>query len=871
MPSGRRLGNGVGGPGSRSAALCGQREACGQRARGTCGPASAARVEEAQPPLYYLKDNKGNLQAVPNFTLEDFEALYKLKHQLVQGDQRPRFSLQQMIANGAVNAAGQAELTIQFRILVRDDQWTRIPLRLDHAVLCETPQYQGPGEHLVSFEGDGEGYVAWIRGPAGQQHQLTLKMLVPTTAAGQETHLRLSAPRATVAELKLKVPFARAVARVSEGATLQSPGGNNQETELAVVGLSGDFELSWRPPDAAATRSAALEVYGTIASQLNGHGVETDATFSIRSYGEAFDRFLVRLPPDTELAPSSPNGYTLTAVDDPAAAAQGRRPCVEVKFAKRTVGPVEVRLSTKRTDRGGAGTAARGVNWLELGGFEVLEAARQWGIITVNVAGDHQILWGECRGVRQIDPSPDAQGRSDVTAEFEYFAQPASLLARVVPRKTRIGVEPEYVVLVDANRVRLEARLRYTVRGAKVSRVDIDMPDWQIDEVGPDSIVAVDGVPAGPTGASLSLPLVMPTIGQFEIRLKAHRPLPAAAKSLLSLPLPQPQVGAPVAAVVAVVPADNVEIIPDSQATTGLLRQQAVVPMELPARQQEPLFYRSDSPVALFVAELRHHKQKITVAVNSRVTIDPAAVRVEQKFAYSIAYESTDSFFLEVPRELGGKGRLSITYEGQPLSSVLPDDEAGDGAKPLRMRVALPKACIGPCEIAARYALTAPTAASDGNIHVPLVMPLEAGLTGNDATVAAGAEQQVEVVPGPWTAVEHELSPSAAPRTRELVAGQRTAEVAVRLRGETGAEAAVAVDRAWIQTCLTKSPNGSRRSVPCCSSPRGGENSRSRCRKAPSATKPRSSSMIRPSPSVRGASALSSCPCPPLPNPRLAC
>ena len=179
-------------------------------------------------------------------------------------------------------------------------------------------------------------------------------------------------------------------------------------------------------------------------------------------------------------------------------------------------------------------------------------------------------MWGECRGVRQIDPSPDAQGRSDVTAEFEYFAQPASLLARIVPRKTRISVEPEYVVLVDANRVRLEARLRYTVRGAKVSRVDIDMPDWQIDEVGPDSIVAVDGVPAGPTGASLSLPLVMPTIGQFEIRLKAHRPLPAAAKSLCHCPCRNPR-SAPVAAVVAVVPADNVEIIPDSQATTGLI------------------------------------------------------------------------------------------------------------------------------------------------------------------------------------------------------------------------------------------------------------------------------------------------------------
>ena len=170
----------------------------------------------------------------------------------MQGDQRPRYSLQQMLATGSVNAAGQAELNIQFRILVREDQWTRIPLRLDQAVLRETAQYQGPGEHFLNFEGDGEGYVAWVRGAAGQQHQITLKMLVPLTVMGQETRLRLLAPRATASELKLKVPYAKAVARVSEGATLQTPGGGNKETELTVVGLNGDFELSWHPPDAGA-------------------------------------------------------------------------------------------------------------------------------------------------------------------------------------------------------------------------------------------------------------------------------------------------------------------------------------------------------------------------------------------------------------------------------------------------------------------------------------------------------------------------------------------------------------------------------------------------------------------------------------------
>ena len=67
-------------------------------ASGETAEASPRRVEESQPPIYYLKDKQGNLQAVPHFTLEDFEDLYKLKHQLVQGDQRPRYSLQQMLA-----------------------------------------------------------------------------------------------------------------------------------------------------------------------------------------------------------------------------------------------------------------------------------------------------------------------------------------------------------------------------------------------------------------------------------------------------------------------------------------------------------------------------------------------------------------------------------------------------------------------------------------------------------------------------------------------------------------------------------------------------------------------------------------------------
>src|SRR5208283_4575097 len=231
-------------------------------------------------------------------------------------------------------------------------------------------------------------------------------------------------------------------------------------------------------------------------------------------------------------------------------------------------------------------------------------------------------------------------------------------------------------------------------------------------------------------------------IGPFEIRLKAHRLLAADAKSV-SLALPQPQASAPAAAVVAVLPADNLEILPDSQATTGLLRQQAAVLHDLPLRQQEPLFYRSDAPKAVFAAELRRHRQKISANVSSRVTLDATGGRVEQKFDYSIAYEPTDYFLLEVPRELSAKGRLVLNFEDQILTPVVLNEEADDGVKPLRMRVALPRTCMGTCVVAAHYQLSASAEARNGSIHVPLVMPLDAELAGNNVLVTPGAEQQV--------------------------------------------------------------------------------------------------------------------------------
>ena len=193
------------------------------------------------------------------------------------------------------------------RSSTRDDDWVRVPLRLDQGLLRGPVQYKGAGKQIVQYEGDGAGYVCWIRGKADAQHEIDLTMLVPLDAAGDETRLKLASPRATASELKLSVPVAGAVGTVSEGATLLSSAAKGGATEFDVVGLGGDFQLAWRKPNPAAETPVVLEAVGTVLARLDGRSISTEATLSVRSLGAAFDRLTIRLPPERRASrPASP-------------------------------------------------------------------------------------------------------------------------------------------------------------------------------------------------------------------------------------------------------------------------------------------------------------------------------------------------------------------------------------------------------------------------------------------------------------------------------------------------------------------------------------------------------------------------------------
>jgi hypothetical protein len=770
------------------------------KANATTAPAapSAEKVlsGEILPKLFLLKDKDGKLQAMPGIAFEEFMETWKAKNQLGQQQAKPSFSIEKLRLEGSASRE-RAELTAHFTFTVLDAGWVGVPLRLNNSVVRD-PSFEGPGEHVLRFDPERDGYVVWVRAETGTSHQLRLKLLAAVVQMGAESHLRLNCPRAAVSQLGLEVPLEHALAKVSEGSTLEPPKPlENGHSRLLVEGLGGEVDLAWHAAEVQlAALPTVLEATGTLFVRINGRSIDSEAKLVVRSLGGEFDRFQLRLPPAARYVGTPPPGMTLTRQEEDGP--QGA--LYEVKLDKESIGPLEVPLHTERTI-GAAPAGTQTDELLELGGFEVVGAVRQSGSIAVKLEGNWQVVWGESNQVSQVEDLASIPRRDDLTAAFEYFAQPYSLTARVVPQRTRIRVQGEYVVLVGSEAVQLAAKLKYTIRGAKVRSLDVDLPGWEVDVVGPSSLVNVDAIAA--QGDSLPIPLLQAVSGEVELTLEAHQKIaPDDGVVVLDLPRPRAETVAP--ANVAVVPADNIELTFDAERAIAIAPQTALPQMTLPDRLQDPLFFRTDATAARFAGTVKVHEQSISTSINTQLNLDETETQVDERIAFRIAYEPADHLTLGVPRSIR-PDRLTIMLDGQRLSPTPVRERAGETNDVVPMRLPLPSPRIGRCELQVRYVARheKPLSAASISVSVPLVVPGEGQLTTNELVVVPQNGIAVDYVPGPWSENAPAESPESA-GSLALSARRALSEVALAVNfiGQPAA-GGTTIERGWIQTVLT--------------------------------------------------------------------
>ncbi|MCE9556573.1 MAG: hypothetical protein K8T91_24755 [Planctomycetes bacterium] len=768
-------------------------------------PGAMGAVEDVGPDVYYLPDENGKLRPVPGWTLEDFRRL--IEQQDAPG-QAPAYSLQRLTAHGNANGT-HARLTVEITVQVvrqPQDRWVRVPLQMNSAILAE-PAKTSRGNLILEYQPAQDGYVAWLRGVGEEPLVLTFNLLLPLKSIGGDQQLTWNLPRVAPAQLKLQVPVSNAEAQVSAGATLLPPVAVQNGSELTVLGLGGELRLSWHPPDQQlSSRARLLEAEGAHLVRIERGAIRTQAQLAIRSLGGEIERVRVRLPRGARLVPNgSATGYTIKTVEVGSQRTQGR-PVIEIQAEKKIRGTLNVQFVCEQSYDVSGPQA-----FLDMATFEVEGAARHWGNIAVQVMGDWHLFWQDSVNVRRVDSVPSTLPSSDLTAAFEYSGQPYLLSARVAPPVTRISVEPQYVVSVSAEApagealLKLDARLKCRVSGAKIFELPIDLAGWELEEgaVGPAS--RVDQARILPVaGGFLKVPLLAPLKGEFEITLNARRRL-KIADGALTTGFPRARVDNVAPATIVIVADDNVQLTPRSEALVGLAALPVLPSIELPPRMQSPFFYRAENLDAKLVADVQVHTRTVTADVVSRVRMSQRSLRVQQTLDFNIAYEAVEWLSIQVPRELAEPGVLKIRLDGALLVplDVRKSGPGDDPADTVDLRLPLPKPRIGDVLLHIDYQVPVSPASSDENseLSLPLVMPAETTVRRNDLIVEPVLGATAELVDRAWPQADETRGVPREDRGRRYQASGAVTRASLIVGTPTRpASAGIVIHRGWVQS-----------------------------------------------------------------------
>lgn len=580
-------------------------------------------------------------------------------------------------------------------------------------------------------------------------HTVTLRMAFPVTQpSANEYLLKAEFPPALNSHLQLVVPMADAIVLQSKGGSLhQTVPFDERSTLLVFRGVQGDFEVQWHEKQRTLVRErVVLQVEnGNIVARLTPTSAVFDATIPVQSSGGMFDSLKLQLPPGAVFRPAQPVDTTEYQIEelppeqgetsDESGQIALQSQVLLIRMARPTEGPVQVRLQAETPINHSQN------GWFELGGFDVLGAEKQFGNLSVVVPRETRLRPPkDSRGIRPSSHATVTETEGVVTS-FEYYEQPCSLLTQAVPQATRVHLRPEYQVeIINRNHAVLRAKLSYTIHGGQ-NQLVVDMNGWRLTDIGPDNLVNRDES-SFPEDGLVTVPLLEPVGRKIDLNLRAERTFDSADGEIrFSFPVPEADVVEP--ALVAVIPADNIELKVDEDRpiTEMTLKSRRNTPLEieLPDRRQGAMIYQIDHPKrAEFCARSILQPQKISVQSQTELSLLTDS-QVVQTLFYTVDYERVSRLTLAVPIELNDQDNLKVTYESRPLTLFdLPEPvERGSVPEGVTLKqVLLPDARIGSFQLTVNFNLKNQNNVDLGSMQpttttqvtVPIVLPYDGRL-----------------------------------------------------------------------------------------------------------------------------------------------
>jgi hypothetical protein len=817
-------------------------------------PAIDGPIEYVGPDTFILLDAAGHPQPMLGMKYEDFVAAWKKSQNLQPQSAELHFVIESMKLDGDVRG-DHAELVGEIVVRQLVDAQVDVPLGMASAILREEPSCKTAASEeptatssenkqgdpsFVDYDRERGGFIARLRGHKGNRYEVSLPMLMPLVQDGNQTSLRLNLPQSAVGRMSLDVGTTIGASTVSSGSVLTKETTSRGNTRLTAAGLATDFQLMWSGIEQQhAELAAVLSAVGNEQITIDGHSIRSDARLTVRSYGGSFDRFRVRLPPGAQLiqerradTAATPPSYrvTLSSTDateaDAPSDSGGETQITTVEFAEKQSEPVDVELSTEQP-LGDAGAERS----LDLAGFEVLGAVRQYGSMAVRVADNWQLRWETAAYVRRVErlELPANVQPQMPTVAFEYDRQPWTLRARLEPRPLRVLVTPEYNLALSADEAQLHVHLNYQMPGALAFEFRVQLRGWELtpDPIESGGMVDQDRVVVSREGV-LILPLGQAPSRRADVAFSLRRSLPRD-ETRLELPLPKPEADSVSAADLTVQTAADVELIPDLNHANGVSATPVTTDALLPTFDdgRQMLRFRAVLPEATFAATRTIRQREMTCKSATQVLVDRNEILATQTIEALVRYQPLGQLTLDVPEQwsiVGGHVEI-IPYEAgenhgmesQPPRSnaedppnqgiLVPVSSEGamtdEGARTVVMQ--LPQPRLGHFAVRVRYATALPAAAiGAGGFLLPLPQPADGSLTGQELRISSSPELSVRLdstaAESAWRvgASSNKSGPNAA---LELVATEPLIDVPLVINSaDPAGPQATTVERIWLET-----------------------------------------------------------------------
>lgn len=805
-------------------------------------PHPSQPIQYVGPDTFILLDAQGRPQPILGMTYEDFLKSWKASRQPAAEAAQPRFTIETMKADGHAHEQS-ADLNIEFTVHLLGDGNTNVPLGLVGAILQGDAKFtvgggsklpaanapdRSPANHdeYLDFNSQNGGYVAHLTGKAGERRVVSLHLIVPLQHDGAKTVLAINCPQAVSSTLNCDFDSQVTDVRSSSGTITSNELTPEHQSRLHVAGAAGEFRLSWQPASATPAFSSVLNAIGAIHISIDGRGIRSDARLTVQSYGGTFDQFRVRLPVGAKLVRTRSSEepiegkYRVTEEIPPkgtptnASAAQ----TVLIDLKDRQYGPVVVNLSTEQVGKGPNDT-------LDLAGFEVIGAVRQYGDIGLNVANDWQARWNIGHDVRQVDPNEidSSLQRPDLSAAFQYDHQPWSLSVRVSPRVSRIHVSPQYDLELLPDEARLNVRLGYQNFGARAFELRLDLSGWELsgEPIESGGLVDQDQITVSSKGI-LILPLAQPLLRKAEIALSLKRSLDRDTGKL-SINLPVPMADSVAAGELSVRTPAETELLADLAASNGISISTARDANTSPTNDGRlTQLFRLQFPSPIFVAHRSNRKREQTVQSTSQVSVGPEAIQIEQRLNFVVRYEAVQELQFDTTGDLptddstinlevisSPAGTTGANEQLTPLScEIISDEQTSSAADLHRLRARLPQPRTGSFVVVARCRIPRLKSALQlESLHIPILIPADTQIGSLVASVDAPTGISVALPPSrdgfSWRNGE-QTAGKAGRSIYEFVSdrAESVLPLALSTANRNGMSNTI-VDRIWLQTWLS--------------------------------------------------------------------